>query len=175
MTVARTAAYLSAALGLVFTALPAAAQYIWVDKSGHKVFSDRAPPMDVPERSVLKRPGGAAPQPIPPAGLAIEGGAAPSNGAPAAAARRPPAQDGELAERKRQAEAAESARRSADEARQAAAKADNCQRARQSAAALDSGVRIATIDAQGERSFMDEQTRAAEARRAQSIVATDCR
>jgi len=170
-TAAMTVARLLTALLLAGAAVSASAQYIWLDKTGHKVFSDRAPPLDVPERSILRQPG-ASGRSAPPAGPAPEPSAA---AAPAAGAARQPAQDGELAERKRQADAAEAARARSEEARVAAARADNCQRARQSAAALDSGVRIAQVNAQGERSFMDDQTRAAEAQRAQAIVASDCR
>ncbi|MBP8183230.1 MAG: DUF4124 domain-containing protein, partial [Rhodoferax sp.] len=38
----------------------ASAQWQWVGKDGHKVFSDRAPPPEVQEKDILKRPGGKA-------------------------------------------------------------------------------------------------------------------
>jgi hypothetical protein len=86
-----------------------------------------------------------------------------------------PRRDGELEDRLKQTEVAEAARKKTEEDRLAMARADNCQRARQAASALDSGVRMAQVNAQGERSFMDDATRAAEVQRAQSVMAADCR
>ncbi len=36
----------------------AMAQWTWMDKDGRKVYSDKAPPPDVLEKNILKRPGG---------------------------------------------------------------------------------------------------------------------
>src|SRR5450830_1876882 len=36
--------------------LAALAQWQWTDKDGRRVFSDRAPPAEVPEKAILKRP-----------------------------------------------------------------------------------------------------------------------
>jgi hypothetical protein len=38
----------------------AQAQWQWVDKDGRKVFSDRAPPPDIPARNILRQPGSSA-------------------------------------------------------------------------------------------------------------------
>ena len=169
MQAARVFAVSAVTLLLAVASVGASAQYVWLDRSGRKVFSDRPPPMDVPQRSILSQPTrGTAPIVEEPAPLVP---AAP----PGSGAARPQARDTELEERRKQAEAADAAKRKTEEAREALIRADNCQRARQSAATMDSGVRIAQINAQGERSFMDEQTRAAESQRAQSIIATDCR
>lgn len=156
---------------LASVASSASAQYVWLDASGRKVFSDRAPPISVPERSVLKRPGG-APQPMSPQPSGLQ--EAPPQ-PPVGAAPKPPGKDSELEARRKQAEDADAARKKAEDAKLALARADNCQRARQAAAQFDSGVRIAQMNAQGERSFMDDQTRAAESQRAQGIIASDCR
>jgi len=155
-------------LALACASVAASAQYVWLDGSGRKVFSDRPPPMDVPQRAILREPrSGIGPIVVAPA---------PSVPAqPPQGTRRASGQDSELAERRMQAEAAEAAKAQAERTRVAAAKAENCQRAQQASATFNSGVRIAQVNAQGERSFMDEQTRAAEAERAQSIVASDCR
>ena len=40
---------------------------------------------------------------------------------------------------------------------------------------LDSGVRIARTNEKGEREFMDDAARAAEAKRTQDIIASDCK
>jgi len=162
----------AALLVLAGAASPAMAQYIWMDKNGRKVFSDRPPPIDVPERSVLRQPGMPRAADLPTRPEAPGSPAVP--GTAALTPAKPPGKAGELEEKRKQAEAAESAKKKADEARQATVRAENCQRARQAQASLDSGVRIAQINAQGERSFMDEQTRQAESQRTRSIIASDC-
>lgn len=162
-------------------AMGAAAQWQWIDKDGRKVFSDRPPPQDVPERSILKQPGFA---PAPRAATSpAEDGAAPATAsaaptaaaaAPRRAASAPTGKDKALEEKKAQAEAAEEAKKKAEEARFAKAKADNCARARQAKAALDSGRPVTQSNAQGERIFLDEAGRAAEAKRINGVIAADC-
>jgi hypothetical protein len=83
--------------------------------------------------------------------------------------------DAKLEEKKKQAEQAEAAKKKAEEERIAKLKAENCERARKAKAALDSGVRLATVNAKGERDFMDDAARAAESKRIQGIVAADCK
>ncbi|WP_295849497.1 DUF4124 domain-containing protein [uncultured Xylophilus sp.] len=155
-------------------AWPAMAQWQWLDKDGRKVFSDRPPPSDVPVRNILRQPAGA-----PAAAVATTPApaAAPANaaGQAAGALPKPTGRDPELEARKREADAAEAAKRKAEEERAARARADNCQRARQAQATLDSGIRIAQVNAQGERVFMDEAARAAETQRNQAVMASDCR
>ncbi|WP_092954213.1 DUF4124 domain-containing protein [Paracidovorax konjaci] len=154
-------------------ALGASAQWQWIDKDGRKVFSDRPPPTDVPAKNILKQPGGAAPPP-PRTQAANAATDAPGTPASAAAAPRLPASDPELQQRKAQADAAEAARKKADEERQAKARAENCLRARQQQAMLSSGQLVSQVNVQGERSFMDDATRAAEMRRAEAAIASDC-
>jgi hypothetical protein len=57
---------LSALLTLVLVGVcsTAMAQWQWLDKDGRKVFSDRAPPPDVMEKDILKRPGGQVRSPV---------------------------------------------------------------------------------------------------------------
>jgi hypothetical protein len=40
-------------------AVTALAQWQWIDKDGRKVYSDRSPPSDIPEKNILKMPRGA--------------------------------------------------------------------------------------------------------------------
>lgn len=145
--------------------LPASAQWMWRDAQGKPVFSDRPPPADIPDRNIVQRPSGAA-RAAPPAPAA----------APAASATPAPpsGQDKELEQRRQQAEAAEAARQKAAQEAQAKARAENCARARQNKASLDSGIRITRTNAQGEREFLDDAQRAAEQRRTQDIIARDC-
>ncbi len=146
--------------------MPAAAQWMWRDANGKPVFSDRPPPADIPDRNIVQRPSGtqraAAPAPA-------------AASAPAAALPAPPSgQDKELEQRRQQAEAAEAAKQKAAQEVQAKARAENCARARQNKASLDSGIRITRTNAQGEREFLDDAQRAAETRRTQDIIARDC-
>lgn len=150
--------------------LPALAQYQWIDKDGRRVFSDRPPPADVPARNILSRPRAAAetlPLPAPAASAA----------APAGAAANPPNAgiDKALEEKKKQAEAAAVAKHKDDEAKQAAMRADNCQRARNARSTLASGMRMSRVDASGERRVLDDADRAAELKRVNEIIRANCK
>ena len=161
-------------------AMGASAQWQWLDKDGRKVFSDRPPPQEIPDKNILKQPGGTArisrTGPIP--GAASP--AADAASAPAAAAPKPGASaagtgiDKALEEKKAQADAAEAAKKKAEEEKLAKAKADNCARARQAKAAFDSGRPITQSNAQGERIFLDQAGRDAETKRLNGIIASDC-
>jgi hypothetical protein len=83
--------------------------------------------------------------------------------------------DKELEAKKKQAADAEVAKRKADEERVTKAKIENCARAKQAKTSFDSGVRIARTNAAGEREIMDDAARAAEAKRIQGIINTDCK
>ena len=159
--------------------LGASAQWQWIDKDGRKVFSDRAPPLDIPEKSILKQPGGnlgtsAAAKPVQPADSSEPAAAAtpPTPKLPASTAGS--GKDKELEEKKAQAEAAEAAKKKAEDEKIAKAKADNCTRARQAKATFESGRLITHSNAKGERVFLDDATRAAESKRIDGIIATDC-
>lgn len=154
--------------------VPAMAQWQWVDKDGRKVFSDRAPPHDVPEKNILKQPGYHGKPPSTPTPAAET----PANAnAPTAAASTPraTAKDKELEERKARAEAAEAAKQKAEEDKIAKQRADNCTRARNAQATFESGTPIRQTNAQGERVFLDDAARAAELRRIQDIINADCK
>lgn len=160
------AARLSALAAIVLVALPltAFAQWQWLDKDGRKVFSDRPPPTDVPDQRILRRPGAAPAAEAPPASAPV--GAAPA---------RPAGQDRELQARRQQAEAAEAAKRKAEEDRIAQTRADNCLRARQSQNTMSAGLGMVRMDAQGQPVLLDESARAAEQQRIESVIASDCR
>jgi hypothetical protein len=152
--------------------LSASAQWQWIDKSGKKVFSDQPPPTDVPEKNILRRAG----SPPPRSGSAPAEADAPDAAAPkAAAAPKPAGVDKELEEKTKKAQAEEKAKQAAEAEKNAKAKADNCDRARQGKATFDSGIRVAKINAKGEREIMDDAARAAEQKRLQSIIESDCK
>jgi len=144
----------------------AVAQWQWVDSSGRKVFSDTPPPPGIPDKDILKRANPAAVKP-----------AAQAPAAPSAAAPKAPqisGRDEQLEARKKQAEAQEQALKKAEADKLAKARQDNCERAKRSKAALDSGVRMATTNAKGEREIMDDAARAAEAKRVNEIIQSSC-
>ena len=159
-------------------AMGAAAQWQWIDKDGRKVFSDRPPPQEIPDKSILKQPSGGRPAVAAPAAPSADAAAAAPATAPAGKAAASAAAGGKdkaLEEKKAQADAEEAAKKKAEEDKQAKAKADNCNRARQAKADFDSGRPITQTNAQGERIFLDEGGRAAETKRLDSIIASDCK
>lgn len=160
---------------LALAGSPACAQWQWIDKDGRKVFSDRAPPPDVADKNIVQRPANRVrPANVVPGGDAEvpkPGGSAPAaNGAPLL-----PTADKELEAKRKQAADAEAAKRKADEERVAKAKIENCARAKQAKATLDTGARIAQTNSKGEREMMDDSARAAESRRVQGIIDSECR
>lgn len=145
--------------------LAASAQWQWIDQSGSKVFSDRAPPPDIPAKNILRQPGGVARNaPV----------AAPAAPASAASAPKISGVDKALEEKKKQADATEAAQRKAEQDKNTAARAENCARARQSKANFDSGIRIARTNDKGEREILDDAARASETKRLQDVMAADC-
>jgi hypothetical protein len=154
-------------------ALPALclAQWQWIDKSGRKVYSDQAPSADVPAKNILKQPFGKG-QPV----AAAEAPAAPAASQPAKpAAPKLSGKDKDLEDRKKLAEAAEADRKKAKEEEIAKARADNCQHAKRAKANFDSGVRISQTNAKGEREILDDAQRAAEVKRIEKIIASECK
>jgi len=166
MNVART---LTLAVACVLP-LSAMAQWQWIDKSGRRVFSDQAPPPEIPAKSILKGPKGhAMPAPAPEPAVAAAPAASQAANAPKVTGR-----DKDLEAKKKQAEAAEADKKKAQEREVAEARAENCRRARDAKATLDSGMRIAQVNAKGEREILDDNQRAAEAGRLQTIISRDC-
>ena len=148
--------------------LAASAQWQWTDKDGRKVFSDRAPPAEVLEKNISKRPGSNtiradAPAPATSAVPQIPASAAGLGGV-----------DKELADKKKKADEAQAAQRKAEQEKIMKARVENCARAKQAKANFDSGVRISRINEQGEREVLDDAARAAELKRILSIVDADC-
>ena len=140
------------------------AQWQWVDKDGRKVFSDRPPPSDIPAKNIVKQPGAKA---APAAASTPDTAAAAPASAPRPGASAPvlklTGKDKELDDKKKQAEADEADKRKQDELRVAQLKVENCMRARKAKTSLDSGIRIARTNDKGEREFLDDAGRAAEA------------
>lgn len=151
------------------------AQWQWIEKDGRKVFSDRAPPIDIPEQSILRRPGNHQPTTAPAPATESPPSTEAATGSTTKAAPKPTLVDKELQARKAQAEAAEEAKKKAEEERQAKSKAENCTRARTAKTTFESGQLLRHTNAQGESVFMDEATRKAETQRLQGIIDNDCK
>lgn len=155
--------YLLALVLAVFTG-HAWGQWQWLDKQGRPVFSDTPPPPEVSDKQIQRRPAARsvmAPQPA-----AKETALSPE----AKSAIVDPAFEAG----KKQSEATEQARQKAETERLARTRADNCERARRGKATLDSGMRIASVNAKGEQEILDDKARAAESLRLDEIVRSDC-
>lgn len=154
----------------------ALAQWLWIDKDGRKVFSDRSPPADIPARNVLKQPGGA--KVAPPAEAeapATSPVAAASAAKTALAVPKVTGLDKALAEKKRLAEQADAAKKKVEEDKVARDKSENCDRIKLALSAFDSGQRIRVPNAKGELEYLNDEQRAAETKRLQGLAAANCK
>ena len=99
-------------------------------------------------------------------------------GAPRASAASAPqlaAKDSELELRKKQAEKDDALQKKAEDDKQAKARQENCDRANVALVTLQSGVRMATVNAVGEREVMDDAKRADEMKRVKDAANTNCK
>jgi hypothetical protein len=146
------------ALSLAVACGAAAQTYRWVDKDGKVRYGDTPPP------GVNARQ--------------LSGPSAPATAPDAAAkdANKGPLTPAEQEQdfRKRQLEAQKAEQKAAATAKDQEIKAENCRRARESLATLESGRRILRTDAQGEQYYLEDDARAAEIQRAQKAVQDWC-
>lgn len=141
---------------LVFAGL-SHAQFVWINEKGVRQFSDRPPPANTPAKNILKAPGlmqASAAQ----AGAQADAPAPAGGAAPAKPAQQSLA-DRETDYKKRQADKAETDKKSAEDAEMKAAKKANCDSSRAFKQQLDSGQRLSTMDKNGERGYMDDAQR----------------
>jgi len=168
-----TVVVLTAALGATL-ALPAAAQWKWRDQRGQTQYSDTPPPPGTPDKDILQRPNAAAA-----ARRDVQAASAPASAASGAPALVPKTADTELdakrkkAEQKAEQEAAD--KKKAEDAKVAAARAENCSRAKAQMRTLDSGVRISRTNDKGEREYLDDKAREQEAARTREALASECK
>jgi len=158
---------------LVLLALPAQAQWKWRDAAGHVQYSDLPPPSGTPDKDILNRP--AVQQRAAAAAGAGPGSAASQALAAASSPLAPRMEDPALEAARKKAEADQAAKAKADADKNAAIKAGNCARAKSEAATMDSGVRLARTNDKGEREILDDAQRAAETKRLQGIMTSDCK
>lgn len=171
-----------ALVGCAF-ALSATAQWQWVGKDGRKVFSDRPPPADVREKDIIKQPSVRGPLPVVTLPAESSENVSPAAG-PAAALAKPKTdpnalkisgKDADLQAKKKKLEEEEAAKKKAEEEKIALNEATNCERAKKALATYQSGVRVASTNAKGEREIMDDSTKAAESKRMQTVIDRDCK
>ena len=132
-----------------------AQQYRWVDKDGRTQYGDFPPPGV--KATPLRAPSGPA---APAAGA--------KGGAPLSATEQ------DAAFRKRQADSQKEAEKSAQADRDAVIKKENCARAQANLRALEGGQRISTVNAQGERVFLEDAQIASETARARQAAKDSC-
>ena len=138
-----------------------AQQFKWVDSDGKVRYGD-VPPPGV-KATPLK---GVPAAPAPPAASA--GKAKDAKKGPLTPAEQ------EQEYRKRQAEAQKAAAGAEKEQGEKAAKQQNCEAARESLRAIESGQRIARTDAKGERYYLDEAQLAQEASKMRQAAQQAC-
>ena len=151
-------------------ALPASAQWKWRDKNGVVQYSDLPPPAGIPQQDVLQR-SNTGRQGISP--LAASPGAAAGSASAVKGGTDP-----ELEARRRKAEQEKTEKTKTEERAQsekiAAAKAENCARAKSHMKSLEDGLRLIRTNAKGEREVLDDKTRADEKARTREIISSDC-
>jgi hypothetical protein len=160
----------------------ASAQWGWKE-GGRTVFSDQPPPAGIPAKDIIRRPAGsrapieAGPAASTPNGTASAATTGTTGTATAAAPARPASagRDSELEKKKKEADAKKEAEKKVEEQKQAAARSENCERARRAKATFDSGQRVSTTNAKGEREIMSEADRSAETKRLEGIISADCK
>jgi hypothetical protein len=135
-----------------FATAACAQQFRWVDKDGRVQYGDTPPP-GVKTTRLRPPPGGSAP-------------------APASAAKKPLSPEASF--QKRQKDAKEEEDKAAKE-RTAEVRRSNCEAAQASLRQIQSGQRMMTMNAAGERVFLDDAARAREEERAQKAVSESCK
>jgi hypothetical protein len=162
---------IAALAATLLTATPSAwAQWKWKDAKGQVHISDLPPPRDVPDKDVMQRPSESTRRAAATAAAQASAASAPP---PAAAAK--PKVDPEIEARRTRQEQEQKAKEKATEEKASSQRSENCQRARQHLATLESGMRIARLNDKGEREILDDKARAEEMQRARQVMASECR
>lgn len=162
---------LLAGLSLLAVTALAQAQYVWVDSKGVRQFSDRPPPTDVPLNKIIKAPNlpkaTLIPTEAPPAAAAASASAAASD----PKAKAPPTLAEKNADfKKRQKDKEEQEQKLAKEREDKKNREENCAAIRAAKAQMESGERISKTEKNGERGYMSDQERAANAAKANKAL-----
>jgi hypothetical protein len=143
---------------LAFAGSAAAQQFKWVDKDGRVQYGD-VPPPGAKATRLKPPPAGSAPAPAQPGAKA--------------GAKAPPTP--EEAFKKRQQEAQEKGEKAEKERLAADTRKANCSQAQAQLQSIQSGQRVQTINAAGERVFADDAQRAVELQKMQAAVNEWCK
>jgi hypothetical protein len=164
--------FVACLLAIAATGASAQSVWKWRDAAGQLHISDTAPPAGTPDKNILSRPSAGV---VLPASTSTTTTATTAGATPASGASAP---DGDLDKKKKAAEREKADKAAADKAeidrKNAAIRADNCQRAKTAVSGIQSGGRLTQMNAKGEREFLDDAQRAAELKRSQDIVAQNC-
>lgn len=154
---------LALAAALAFASGASAQLYKWKDANGRTRYGDTPPPGV--DATKLRAPSSSYSPPPAPAAEAKN----------AKGEKKEPPLTPEQAFEKRQKERAEAEQKAEKERADAEAKRANCEQAQTQLRTLETGQRIATVNAAGERVFLDDDQRAAAQARAQKAVADWCK
>ena len=139
-----------------FAGAALAQQFRWVDKDGRVQYGDTPPP-GVKATRLKPPPTGTAPAP---------------SSAAKKDAEKPLSPDAAFRKRQQEREATE--KKSSQASADADVKRQNCEAAQGTLRTIQSGQRMSTTNAQGERVFLDDAQIASELTRAQQAVASNC-
>jgi hypothetical protein len=131
----------------------ASAQYIWLDESGVKQYSDAPPPTSVPKNRILKEPGTRSKAETDSVSESGKGANSETAAPPTTWAEK------NAAFQKRRAEQAKKDAKAAEEEKLAADKAKNCENASNQQQILSTGQAIFRLDKNGQRTFVTEEQR----------------
>jgi hypothetical protein len=203
MTTRLVLSSLLTALLLAAASAAQAQAWQWKDEQGRMQFSDQPPPANIKPENILRTPAGLVARPTAtgkqrityddPTAKSAEDkkadGKAPAADKAAAVAKDGKAADGKPATKddkplttaekekdfqKRKQAQAEAEEKVTKEAAVAKEKQQACTAARNNLAALESGQRITRPNAKGEREFLDDSARAAEATRMRDMASKAC-
>lgn len=149
--------------------LPAFGQWKWREKNGLIQYSDLPPPLGTPAHDILQRPEFPSVR-----NAASSPAAAPSSAASGAPLLTLKGTESELEIKRKKAEQGVADKKKSEEAKLAAAKFDNCTRAKMQMQTINSGVRLARTNEKGERVNLDDAGRAAEMARAREVMNLQC-
>ena len=138
---------------LLCAATAAHAQYVWIGPNGTRQYTDRPPPPGTPASKILKAPGRPA---LEPSTSAAEPPAEAKD-----AARPPTLAEQEAAFRERSKARAEQDQKSREAAERRRRLAEHCAAARETQASLASGIRVARVGPDGEKSYLSDEEKAA--------------
>jgi len=140
---------------LLFAATAAHAQYVWIGPNGTRQYSDRPPPPGTPASKILKAPGRPAME-APPSAESTAATPAETRDA----ASPPTLAQQEAAFRERSKARAEQEQKSQEEAERRRRLAEHCAAARETQASLSSGIRVARVGPDGEKTYMSDEEKA---------------